>query len=540
MENKCVLAMYDVRGKQKFIFSTNKLQEIIGASWIIRDVFADHLYKSAEAVGGEIIKNRDPEGKDIPFSSDDFVARINTGNVLGEVIYEAGGNCLLLFKDRKTFQDVTYEFTKRIAEEIGTLHVLGTCVDVTEGFSNFKEDYKELYRVHRRNEAQESNISPWSCLPIVQVDRKNSQPLVNLPEKISGDNEINKKMKGIIAEKGVYGKLTKDSIAKLVKYYSEIKRITGDDENKLTEIERDYYKNNEDMLDNLVTEKGIDSQLAVIYIDGNNMGSKLQEATSKNKYDDSIRDLREFSKNAQKIYVDEGIKAALGDLGESKDDKVFRIVVSAGDEVNFIVNAHDAFRCARNYLDYLREKEDASACAGIAVFHSHAPYADVYRIAEEACESGKQKMKEVKLEHASFIDFHICQGAIGTSLDEIREEENGKIISRPWLMWKRSEPKDKDTQIIDFESMVRPKLRLLKEFARTNIKGLAKAAKEGKVSLKMELSRMFGHSSEEEQKKNKDKYELLIRELDKNEEVVRGIIYDLAISYDMWFSGKEV
>ena len=132
-------------------------------------------------------------------------------------------------------------------------------------------------------------------------------------------------------------------------------------------------------------------------------------------------------------------------------------------------------------------------------------------------------------------------------MDEIREEENGRIISRPWLLWKESESKNSDTQIIDFEKMVKPKLKLLKEFSRTNIKGLAKAAKDSKVSLQMELNRMYSHSINEEQKKdgekqkdNKEKFDLLIKELDKNEEGVRGIIYDLALSYDLWFAGKEV
>lgn len=563
MGNKYVLAMYDIRGKQDFIFRTNKLQEIIGASWIIRDLFEDYLYESAEKFG-KIFNFKRDDGQ-TSFSSEDFVKRVdpdNEENYIGEVVYEGGGNFLLLFRDMKIFKDVTYEFTKTVTEKIGTLRVLGTAIEI-DGFENYPKNRKKLYSKHRINEAQESNISPWSCLPIVQVDRKTSQPLVDLSSVLS-EADISKGIVNKIKKKGVNGKVSKESAVKLAKYYVEIDSINKKEDAERTKLERVFLRN-EDILDNLVTEKGIDSKLAVIYIDGNNMGAKVQEITQKCKtkeYDDTITGLRSFSEETQRIYVEDGIKAALDKLNTNGDEKEFRIVVSAGDEINFIVNAHNSFDCAKNYLDYLRKQDGASACAGIAVFHSHAPYADVYRIAEEACESGKQKMKEAQFRKevanekgendevdaaASFIDFHICQGAIGTSLDEIREEENGRIISRPWLLWKESESKNSDTQIIDFEKMVKPKLKLLKEFSRTNIKGLAKAAKDSKVSLQMELNRMYSHSINEEQKKdgekqkeNKEKFDLLIKELDKDEEGVRGIIYDLALSYDLWFAGKEV
>ena len=40
--------MYDVRGKQEYIFKTNKLKEIVGGSCIIRDCFKEYLFPSAE------------------------------------------------------------------------------------------------------------------------------------------------------------------------------------------------------------------------------------------------------------------------------------------------------------------------------------------------------------------------------------------------------------------------------------------------------------------------------------------------------------
>ena len=42
--------MYDVRGKQEYIYRSRKIKEIIGASAIIRDVFSDYLFPSARKV----------------------------------------------------------------------------------------------------------------------------------------------------------------------------------------------------------------------------------------------------------------------------------------------------------------------------------------------------------------------------------------------------------------------------------------------------------------------------------------------------------
>ena len=44
MENKYALAMYDIRGKQEFIYRSSRIKEIIGGSALIRDCF-EGLYK---------------------------------------------------------------------------------------------------------------------------------------------------------------------------------------------------------------------------------------------------------------------------------------------------------------------------------------------------------------------------------------------------------------------------------------------------------------------------------------------------------------
>ena len=164
----------------------------------------------------------------------------------------------------------------------------------------------------------------------------------------------------------------------------------------------------------------------------------------------------------------------------------------------------------------------------------------MFRLAEEACESGKQKMKKAKMGVASFIDFHICQGAIGTSLDEIRKEENGNIISRPWLMWSDGKQDNPNEHVTDYKD-VKKKLDFISKFARSNVKGLISSAKEGVVPLLMEINRMYGHAKQEDKEEWKDEWKELMDELGGKKtgvdpDDIRSVIYDLALAYDLWFA----
>lgn len=40
-ESKKILALYDCRSKQEYIYRTNKVKEIIGASMLLSDLFKD-------------------------------------------------------------------------------------------------------------------------------------------------------------------------------------------------------------------------------------------------------------------------------------------------------------------------------------------------------------------------------------------------------------------------------------------------------------------------------------------------------------------
>ena len=530
-EKDYVLCMYDIRGKQEFIYKSSKLKEIVGASLIIRDLFKDYLYDAAkvyrdcineEFKGSDAVFRYDPnEDKLKKFSFKEFEERMNGNQYIGEIVYDGGGNFLMLYKNEEAMKKTIEIFTKKILKEIGTLRVVATYIgniredNYHSDDSKNPGDYERLYQRHRFRESTALCTQPYGSLPIVQTSPVSSMPLTYMYDHAP---------KGISASGKSYFKCSTETNAKLKKYWEEAGKH-GDEMG-------------ETILDNIVAEtKGEDSMLAIFYIDGNAMGAKVQACVQwKKNYDDCVNLLREFSKKIQKTFIDDRKKDMLKeDEKQSSDKKHFRsrILIGAGDEMTIICRADESYEIIKEYLSKI--PSPYSSCAGAAIFHSHTPFADAYRIAEQCCEDTcKNYMKENGLTLANLMDFEYCQGGIGFKLSDIRKENGDDDNSRPWLVESNIEEKTsyhykpvknknlppwekgKATEEADNKKIIEKlkgdnlltlgdvedfhtKLSLL---GRSNIKGLAIPVSLSESALRTELRRIIAHMS-------KDKKEIM-------------------------------
>lgn len=509
MENTYVLAMYDIRSKQEFIYRSNHIKEIVGGSLLIRDCFREKLYSAAKEYRNRTYHSEEEAVFDYrkngePFSVQAFEKRMKGELYLGEVIYDGGGNFFVLYREKRIFLEINKIFTRKLLDSIDTLKVISTCIEGVH-FDDYSGDKKRLEEKHRLHEAREGAELPALTLPFTKVDDRLSMPIYKT-QCISKNPEI-------------WKRVSRESYYKYKKYWEE--------------AQRESYMFGEWVLDNMVTKKGEESLLAIVYIDGNNMRVKVQECLRGMKsYEESIQRLRDFSGKIQKDYITDRVAAiesalqARYDNKEKPEGQKRRFVIYAGDEITFICNARDAYRLAMAYLKTL--PEDCSACAGISIFHSHAPYADAYRIAEECCEAGKKRMREEGMEGASLLDIHYCRSGIGIDLETIRKKEED-LISRPWFV-KIPKDREKGTYITtdDLEKMVDE----MNKIARTNIKSLAESAKEGLSAFKMDLKRIEVHS----ESGNKPDF-ALGRNL--QEEQMRRLVYEAASFYDLEVGQKR-
>ena len=506
MDNNYVLAMYDIRSKQQYIFRKGKIKEIVGGSAILRDLFIDYLvpvardYAKEKGYAGGLypydIKEND---KNEEFNVADFEKRIKDHENVGELIYDGGGNFICLYEDRKTCEEINKRFSKKIIEKTQTIKVL---CSIKEGvdFCNYSKDQEELRKIHDKLEAKNPPVLPSQILPFTQVDASTSFPIYTTIKVNGKDIQV-----------------SKDSFAKYEKYEKERK----DGKFKDYDLVLDDIANSED-----------DSLLAVVYIDGNNMGAKIADKVKNgSSYEEAIKELRKFSKDIQKDFIDNPYRRIIECLDEKNEkDNKKRFIVNAGDETNYICKAEDALELVKAYFRDM--PDDDSACAGICIFHSHAPYSEAYRIAEECCESGKKLMKDAGINNACFIDFHYCQSGFGIDLETIRENEVSDIISKPWLLRIRNiEDKDKlkEKTYTDFKT-VEKMVEELNKISRTNVKSLIDSARNSEAEFEKELNKIIAHSTGEKPNFN----EVML-----DKEKRRRLIYDIITVYDLWFKKEN-
>ncbi len=242
------------------------------------------------------------------------------------------------------------------------------------------------------------------------------------------------------------------------------------------EVFPDGYKAS-DELKNLVGTESEKNFIAIIHIDGNQMGNRvtklkenideklLQELTD--RFQDCSKERQEFEvwRAYSRMFsesIDYDFKKALGSVykdvaysledpsgigkefypdGISKKYFPLRKIIAAGDDICFITDGRIGLECAVRFIEHLEEQRNSidglpyHACAGVAIVHQKYPFYRAYDMAEQLCSNAKKVMmrriedynKEEGCSDAipagglSAIDWHIEYGEMVGSLDDIRE-----------------------------------------------------------------------------------------------------------------------
>lgn len=492
-----ITALYDCRSKQEYIYRTNKIREISGASQILSHVYEWMIDAAREH--GITIRNtwREDHQNGKNFDLKEFEQSADDGIV----VYEGGGNLYVIYKDKPTYISVNRIFSRILLEKTYSVSIIAACTETTE---NFAEDRRRLYEAKNQSKNLGTCSSPCNVLPFTQLERMTLMPVVSKKDHKDRTQEIQRKREAY----------------------------------KLFCKETDEHHT--ENLEELVWEKGDDSLLAVIYIDGNDMGNKIAKCTAdKSDYSSCVKALRQFSLQTDECFVNrplEAIKRCLNKKNQ-EDAKLieknqnkrhqYRRIIGGGDEITIICRAKDAADIVKAYFEELAKTpplaEDSvnASCAGIAIFHSHAPFADVYKIAEACCESGKKKTRESGSQ-ISYIDFHYCHAGITNELDVLREEQEKDYTARPYSV----EEFHAFCDLIDVLSD--PCI------GRSNAKTLGEAVVKGEAAYQFEVERIcsrdtvgdFTRLVKEDAAKNKEHSSL------------KHLIYDASVVYDLW-SKKE-
>lgn len=369
-----------VQGIQSFIFQTNTLSEIVGASELVEEICTKMF---AEQLGVSISELNEDEN----------------------AIINAAGNIKYIFDHEDKCKEVFREFPKQVLEAAPGITISQAVIELRDGL-NLSDALHEL-EIRLRKE-RNMPMQPIT-LGLMGIQRSRE---TGLPERYHMSNPED------YCDEGTFRK------RKAADTYSLLKKAIG-----------------VEMADMVKTTNRVDSftdandWIAVIHADGNGLG-QIVKAISEN--DSSGRDFHTFSSLLNQSTID-AAKSAAGIVFENAikngTDLPFRPVVLGGDDLTVIIRGSLAMTFIQNYLEafekftkenfmaFAREynnlENGLTACAGIAYVKSSFPYYYAYNLAEELCAAAKKDSNREK----SCIMFHKVQDSFVESYEDITKRE---------------------------------------------------------------------------------------------------------------------
>ncbi|MEG3870686.1 MULTISPECIES: Cas10/Cmr2 second palm domain-containing protein [unclassified Microcoleus] len=448
--SKLTLTVVDTTGIQDYVFSSNRLRENIGASYLVSQATKEWAEKALLDLAKEL-------NQKVHIPQRNSLQEIHIGNedVAAEIVYAGGGNTVLLFTSFEYAKRFTQILTERVLQGAPGLNIV---VAHNKEFEfrkgEFKKTLNQLLEKDLPKKKRERVASvPLLGLGVTAACRSTQLPAVNTSEKyIDADDE------------DIY-LISKETEAKLKAVPKANKRL----------IEKFAGTFNSDIYDfpyrtdYLGRSEGESSYVAIVHADGNGMGNRFQKCGEGKSDEEAIIEMRKLSYSVE----DAGINALrkvleivhnsiengelLGCLGRfslkiAKNGKYylpFRPLVYGGDDVIFVCEGRIGLELAAIYLKEFEEQKDIegqplnlTARAGICVVKTHYPFARAYQIVEELYGAAKKLIYEERKRlykdkeyYCSTLDWHFAASGLIGSIGEIRQREyevpSGNIMMRP-------------------------------------------------------------------------------------------------------------
>lgn len=387
-----------VQGIQSFIFQTNKLQEIVGASELVEEICTKTFWDIAK------IKKDDPN-----------------------IILNAAGNIKYVFDDEQKCRDFVREFPKAVMEMAPGITISQAVIKYDDGrkLKDVLQDLEEKLQVQRNKASIPFEVGFMGT----ERSRRTSGVAFKTRKKRNGEDEY--------IDEATYLKIEKQK--RSLKLFEKISEI-GDAKVKETLLETDDLKG---------------SWLAVIHADGNGLGAIIQNLS--NSFDDKNNEevkqaFKKFSVALEKATTNAAQKAFKATI-KGKDNGIYPIrpIVLGGDDLTVIIRADLAFDFTKTFLkEFERQTENEfkflrnydvggfdkgiTACAGIAYVKKSYPFHYAVDLAEKLCSDAKNfvkgKTKEYENKHpeinglipkSALAFYKVEDSFIEDSLSEIKE-----------------------------------------------------------------------------------------------------------------------
>lgn len=391
-----------VQGIQGFIFQTNELRDIVGASELVADVCTDLFDEVLKTYGVTIVEKN--------------------------AIVMAAGNIKYIFDSEDDCKTVVRIFPKTVMEYAPGITISQAVVKYnpndTDAFANAVQKLESKLRIQRNKPMRDTTIG----LMGIERSRQTGLPVTHI---VNGQH----------LDEGTYRKLYTNQGEERKNTTQELcDKAFGDNVNKGL-IPFDIEK---------IT--GLNDWIAIIHADGNGLGQVVQRVGG------DPQKLERFSKKLDVATTNAAVKAFkdVMEVAQLKEgDKIpVRPIVLSGDDHTLLCRADLAMRYVKAFIENFKTETERllgnsdgkqpegnllkdvfkggenylTACAGIAFIKSSYPFYYGYQLAEALCDRAKKDTKALYNANdgnlpASCLMFHKVQDSFITSYDDIVKRE---------------------------------------------------------------------------------------------------------------------
>jgi hypothetical protein len=420
MENPYAVLL-DSSGIQKYVFGSNKLRENVGASYLVTNIYDNWLQQAVKDVFPDLTYDFNGWRK----NADQISV-----NGLFDIGYIGGGNALLFLTKADDAHNFLKAWTKRLLLEAPGLTTVAACQEFD--LSDFVNAQKSL--IQALNQNKYSHV-----------------PQTTIPQHGITDECTHSGFSAEIWQHDAGTYLSSVAYAKL----EAAEKSQQQWEQKFSTILSDKFCFTND-LEELGQSKGDDSHLAIVHIDGDNIGEKFEKTAT-------LAELRQLSlsvSNAVETSFSKLLQRIVGQFSElqkalgfdspgqlasypKRDGKFvmpIRPLILGGDDITFVCDGKLGIYFAKIFIAELEKQTDLklTACAGVAITKVKYPFYRGYKLAEELCGNAKKARRDSrdKGSERSWLDFHVAYGGFSDTLQEIRKSQykaaQGDLLFRPY------------------------------------------------------------------------------------------------------------
>lgn len=459
MKMACI-SIIEVSKKQDYIFNSNKLKDNIGASLIIRYISEQLAYEKKWLT----INDR-------------------ANQCSSYALMEGGGQAVYVFPSLAEAVEFNKNITSHVLIDYPGIELVCSTYNFDNETTLITEALGEAFKAMANKKSARSHVAMQFSYGLNEICTRTGMPAVKKHDGETVSEEI-------VVKRAMTARDQKDVFTQLIP---------------------EGYQFPTD-IDQLVESDSGKSYVAVVHIDGNQMGKKL--TAFRGYYQKgSAESFLEFNERYRSTFctfsneVDACYKRAFARMTKQleekyrNDDKVslfkdktnypLRPLIVAGDDISFVTNGQIGIEAARIFLEQLQlevvnvgeQYMTMHACAGIALVKKGYPFARAHQLAEQLCKNAKTRILEDNQEAGvteedsydfSALDFHIVSGETDESLRALRQSQysvsqNVSLCMKPYYVLL---PKEGQVFINSRELADELKVKQLPHQAREHLKNI--------------------------------------------------------------------